>query len=476
MRHSALREVTQRDRAEGTPRTDVRGVLGSLFPESEAPVPRAPALRVLGALVQILALGLGVALLLLRVPGLPSWDGIYGEDYWMFFPQALTQPWHLFITFGGYEELLPRVIAQIATYFPLGQVSRVFAVSGAFVAAASGLFVYHASAGHVRSRLLRAVLGAAVPLMPIALMEVVDSGTGAPWFLLPAAFWALLWRPRTRSGMATAALVAFAAASSEVITVLFVPLVAARLYVLRRPREHAVTAGWLAGCLVQLPMVLSGFLAGKSRLNQQPGTLGHSLAFYAHEVVLPSFGWHLAWRLQSFAGRPEATVIAAIALTVIVGVIFATQPGNRAFVLTAVLAGFVFPVLATILTPKVAAYPVILPDLESGSRYSILPIFLFESVAVVGVDHLLRRRDNGERGPRRRWTSLPVAIAVAALVAVLASSWVADFRYAGFRSEKNWNWAPIAAQWQRDCAVSQSGEIAEKAATVHWILPCNRLR
>jgi hypothetical protein len=149
---------------------------------------------------------------------------------------------------------------------------------------------------------LQAVLGAAVVLMPVAVIEIADSTVNAPWYLLLATFWALLWRPRTRTGMAAAALVAFAATSSEIVCVLFAPLVAARLFVLRRPREHAVTAGWLAGCLVQVPAVLSSFHSGQSRVGQL-GSLGHSLAFYAHEVVLPAPGWHLAWWLQSFAGK-----------------------------------------------------------------------------------------------------------------------------------------------------------------------------
>jgi hypothetical protein len=44
-------------------------------------------------------------------------------------------------------------------------------------------------------------------------MEIADSGVNAPWYLLLAVFWALLWRPRTRAGMAVAAFVAFAAAA-----------------------------------------------------------------------------------------------------------------------------------------------------------------------------------------------------------------------------------------------------------------------
>jgi hypothetical protein len=481
MTESAAAETT---RAGNTaPRRPVRpaasGTLAGLFPAA-APAPsRAPARRALSVAAQTVAVGLGALLLLARVPGLPSWDTIYGEDYWEFLTQALQQPWHVFIQFGGYEELLPRVMAQFALYLPLRQASRVFAVGGALVAAGCGLFVFHASAGHIRSPLLRALLGTAVVLAPMALMEIADSGTGSPWYLMLAMFWALLWRPRTRTGMAIAALVAFAAMTSEVIVVLFAPLVAARLFVLRRPREHAVTAGWLAGCLVQLPAVLSGYFSGQSRLTRQPGTLGHSLAFYAHDSVLPSLGWHLAWRLESLAGKNGATVIVAVILTAVIGAILVAQPGSRPFVVTAVLTGFVFSVVSTTLTPNVATYPLVTPSLESGSRYSVLPIFLFEAVAIVGADYLIRRRDGGRprAGARRwRWPGPGPAIAVAALVAVLAASWVADFRYASFRSRASWNWAPIAARWEHDCEGSASGEILVKAGVLWQTLPCDRIR
>jgi hypothetical protein len=471
----AVPEATHPDEAaQDAPRQrpGVRGVLGELFPAPAAARPQTPGRRLLLVVAQIAAVGLGAVLVLERVPGLPSWDTIYGEDYWKWFTQALQQPWHLFVTFAGYEQLLPRVIAQFATYFPLAQVSRVFAVSGALIQAACGLFVFHATAGHIRSAFLRAVLGTTVVLMPMALMELVDSAVGAPWFVMLVLFWALLWRPRTRTGMVVAALVAFTAASSVLTCVLFAPLVAARLYVLRRPGEHAVTAGWVAGCLVQVPEVISGYLSGQSRLNRQPGTLGHSLAFYAHDIVLPSFGWHLAWRLQSFAGRSGATVIVAVILTVIIGSIFVTQPRNRPFVVTAVLTGFVFTVFSTTLTPLVAMAPVT-TDLESGSRYSLLPIFLFESVAVIGVDYLIRQRDAGHR---RRGTSLRPAIAVTVLVAVLGAGWVADFRYNGLRNDAAWKWGPIAAKWQHDCAHSRSGEITEKAGAIFQTLPCDRMR
>lgn len=261
--------------------------------------------------------------------------------------------------------------------------------------------------------------------------------------------------------------------SSEVIVFLFAPLVAARVFVLRRPREHAVTAGWLAGCLVQLPAVLSSYDSGQSRLHHQPGALGTSLTFYAHDSVLPALGWHLAWRLAAFAGRNGATVMVAVILTAIIGAIFVTQRGNRPFVVVAVLTGVLFSVFSTTLNPHVATYPVVTISLESGSRYSVLPIFLFEAVAITGVDHLVRRAGGAHR---RQGTRLQPAIAVCALVVALAAGWVADFRYASFRSRASWNWAPIAAHWQRDCEHSTSGEITVKAGAFFQTLPCDRIR
>jgi hypothetical protein len=457
----------------GGGRLDLRGLLGDLFPEPAVPS-QLTGRRPLRVVAQVAAVVIGAVLLLERIPGVPSWDTIYGEDYWEFGTQALQQPWHSVVSaFGGYEELLPRLIAQVATYLPLAQESRWDAVCGAVIVAGCGLFVFHASAGHIRSAALRALLGASIVLMPIATMEIADSAVGAPWYLMPATFWALLWRPRTRTAMAVAALVAFAASSSEVVSVLFVPLVAARLFVLRRPRDHVVTAGWLAGCLVQVPGVLSGYLSGQSRLNRQTGTVYHSLAFYVHDTVLAALGWHVAWWLRSLAGKDGATVIVAVLLIVVLGAILMTQPRNRLFVVACVLTGFVFSMFETTLTPHVVTYPVVAFDLESGSRYSVLPIFLIWAAVIVGVDrYVLRRRESVHRPGGM---ALRPMVTVAVLVMVLATSWVADFRNPGFRSDANWDWGQIAASWVRACEHSKTGKITVKAGASFQTLPCDRI-
>ena len=448
-----------------------REVLGGLFPV----VPEAPTVarstRVLGIVVQVAAVGIASGLMLLRVPGLPSWRTIYGEDYPVFFTGAIQQPWHL-IQYAGYVQVLPQTIAQIVRYLPLADASLAFAVTGAAIAACCALFIFHASAGHIQQVKLRALLAVALVLLPTAPLEIIDSGVDTIWYLLAALFWAMLWRPRTPAATAVAGVIGFVAAASNVLAVLLAPLVAVRLYVLRRPREHVVSVGWLAGCIVQVPFVIQGIHGGRSRLGgHRHATPGQSLAFYGHAVLLPSLGWHLSWWLRSLAGVNGATAIAVAVLVVIFGAILATQPQARPFVVTALTTGFVFAVISVTmyLNPAIVKP---LPTYQDGSRYTVLPTFLIVSALIVGAGHALR---SPARGHRIHGTSFKPVMAVAALVVFLASTWAVDFQYAGLRSQGVLNWAPIAAKWEHDCAHSSTGKIIESTRLGYKTLPCRNI-
>jgi len=265
----ASRHPQRSDRAMPRPRPaagGLRDALGELFPSvPEAPA-RAPGARLLGAVVQVAAVGIASIAMLLRIPGRPAWRTIFGEDYFWFLTGAIQHPWR-WSAYAGYVQDLPRFIAQVVSYLPLTDASLAFALAGAVVAASCALFIFHASAGHIESVKLRTLLAVALVLLPIAPMEVIGSGVDTPWYLLPALFWAMLWRPRTRPAMAVAAAVGLLTMASIILAALLAPLLAARLYVLRRPREHAVSAGWLAGCLVQAAFVIPLALHGRSRLH-----------------------------------------------------------------------------------------------------------------------------------------------------------------------------------------------------------------
>lgn len=462
-----------------------RARLGELFPESPEPAPSSPLPRLVAVALQAALVLAAVPLMLLRSAGRPVWDTVYGEDLGIFLVQAIQHPWHLFIPYAGYLQLFTRLLANVVMSFPLKEAAREFAMAGALAAAGSALVVYHASAGHIRSRWLRLVLAAAVVLLPVAPLEIVDSGVDLTWYTMIALFFAALWRPRTRTGMAVAALVAFITASANTMAVAFTPLFAIRLFVLRRPRDHVVTAGWLTGCALQVPVMLAAIADGdKSHLTTGWGTPHDSLAFYGHDVVLPAAGWRLSWWLRDLMGTRDATVLMAAALAVVFGTILARQARSRVFVLTALVSGCLFSVLAATLRPWTGITPAA-PYHEPGARYTTLLIFLLEAAAIVAVDHMLRadtRRlvsagpgeagPDGVRGISRR---LLPALAVVTLVAVLASAWTADFRYCGVRGNVR-PWAPQAAHWKHACRHSTSGDIAVWTSWGPARLPCDRLR
>ena len=223
----------------------LRDALGELFPSVPETPARARGARVLGVVVQVAAVGIASIAMLLRVPGRPAWRTIFGDDYFKFLTEAIQHPWH-WSAYGGYVQVLPRFIAQVVSYLPLTDASLAFALAGVVVAACGALFIFHASAGHIESVKLRALLAVALVLLPIAPMELIGSGVEAPWYLLPVLFWAVLWRPRTRPAMAAAAAVGFLTMASNILAALLATA-ACRATVRAAPSTGARSERGLAG-------------------------------------------------------------------------------------------------------------------------------------------------------------------------------------------------------------------------------------
>ena len=466
--------------AGGTVRR-VRAALSVLFPEAPEPRPgpgdaaRPAGRRAVYVAIEVAAVCTGAAVLLPRIAGVPSWDSVYAEDQGVFLFDALARPWHLLVPFGGYEQLMPRLVGQLVSYLPLADAAVPYALAGAGIAALCALFIYHATDGWIRSPWLRALTGAALILLPLAPIEIADSAVGAPWYVLTALFFALLWRPRNWAGMTAAALVAFAAASSEILAVIYAPLVLLRLVALPRWREHAVTAGWLAGLLVQLPVVLESYARHTQRLRSLARPV-QSLGFYFHHVALRALGWRVSVRLVQIAGLNGATVIVCAIL--VAGLCWALVTGSRqsrVFIAVALITGFVQSVAAATVVPVVIrqqyqAY------FEGGSRYAAMPIMAMTAAAAVAVDARLRQAsaEGGDRNALIRQS--PRALAAAAVLAcVLALSWVLDYRYVTQRMFWG-HWQPVAERMLTACEHSTSGTIT----TWTWgnstiTIPCSRL-
>jgi hypothetical protein len=442
----------------------VRAALAGLFPVPDEPAPRAGLARWAFPLARVIAaalvIALGAAVMLARLGGRPAWDTAWAEDPAIYLPQALAHPWHLLQSYAGYLQLVPRLIGQAAALAPARDAAAVFAAGGAAVTAACGLFAYHASAGHVRSRWLRVLLGLSVLLLPVAQLEVADNGVDTIWYLLAALFWAALWRPRSRAGAASAAAVALAAAASSSLALFFAPLFLARaLVVPRRPREHAATAGWALGCLLQAGVILTSHT---SRLVVHDPVV--VVRYYGYEVLLPALGWHLSWHLRDIAGETGAAVIAGAVIIAVLAVAAVRMPGRcRAFVVTAMAAGLVTTAVSAL--GWGGAVRVVTVAAEPAARYSTLPILLIDAALIVAADACAARWRPGPGSARFRSASLRSAsfrsvVAVAAVTAVLAAGWATDFRYPVARTAgRAANWQLTAAAWLSRCEQDPAGAI-----------------
>lgn len=506
------------------PVTGASGPLSALFPVAEnRAAPRGPARTAVLVAAYLVAIAAGAVVLVVRIGGRSPLDSIWAEDGTVFLPWALAHPWQLFVPYAGYLELLPRLIGQLAASLPVRDAATVFTISGVVVDSAAAVFVWHASAGHVRSGWLRTLLPAAVLLLSIAPLEIADSGVNAAWYLLFALFWAALWRPQTRSGMALAALIGFLSAATEPLSVIIAPLFLLRLIALRRVREHAVTAGWAAGLLLQLPVMHS---AHRSRLgNLAP--FKTSLGFYLHDVVLRFPGWRLSWSLESALGRNGATVLVGIVLAVLLGAIVVLSGARiRIFTAAAVGTGFLLAITGATVSNWVGVYHVFESD-EPGSRYTALPTFLLEATLIVAVDALLTRARERRSGyeaedpdpyaapyteatyaeapyagapyPEAPYPEAPYAgilqepgsragrnaprfaavVAVVVLVAGLGAGWVTDFRNADGRGATP-SWAPSVAYLLTTCQDSGPGgtvDMTMREAPHRTIaIPCANIR
>jgi hypothetical protein len=460
----------------------LRAALDPLFPvtpDDEPPRPPQapdPGRRLLSVAIQVAAVCVAAGLLLLRVARIPAWNSIYAEDWGIFLIYAWQHPWHLFVPYNGYEQLVPRILGQFASMLPVQAVAAFYAVAGAVIAACSALFVYHASAGFIRFRLLRLTLAAALVLLPIAPLELVANGVNASWYLVAAFFWAVLWRPRSRGGMAAAAILAFLTAASEPVVIAFLPLLAIRVVVLPRLREHAVTAGWLAGLAVQVPVIADSYVNHTQRLSGALAPPARVFAYYLHTVVLRALGWHLSWRLEAIAGQNGATLIIGAFLLVVLGWAAITLGRQvRLFAATAVLFGFVLMVASTAITSYLVKFPPVLSPVsfEGGSRYTVTPILALVAAMIIAVDTYLRR---GGTTRLSLLTMRPRAIcAVGALAVVLAAGWATDFRYVTQRTTLG-PWRPKAEAMLTRCEHSSTGTITVSAwYDRHVVVSCSRL-
>ncbi len=363
-------------------------------------------------LVLLLALlAIAIILQLVRVGPSASLNSLWAEDGSIFLQGALTQHFYdvLFNTYAGYLVVVPRLIAEIASHFPLRSAAAVISVLSASVVACSGLIVWKASAGHIANPYLRGTLALLTVLVPVGGLEVVDSASYVSWYMLFAVFWILLWRPATSWGALFASLFIVAAALSNPGVWFFIPLAALRALTVRNGRDLAIVGSFAIGAGVQIPIALGHPSA------VEPLWTHDIWVVYLQRVVdgaplglrLGGIGWaHLGWSLPI-----------AIAIAWLVGLGLGARNASRGSRYVATIAILTSLCMFVVSLYERAVGPAMLwpggVHNANGGRYSIVPALLLVSAALVLVDGSRR----GNREPRGiSWAiATPVTILLVAL-------------------------------------------------------------
>jgi hypothetical protein len=169
----------------------------------------------------------------------------------------------------GYFVVGPRLLGELATFFPVGWAAAVLSISSAMICALLAVQVYAASGAHLASRLARCAVAAPLLVAPVAetmFMEIYNRPVCLHFFALYTLFWVLVWTPATRTGRVGALVTVGLTAVSSALIVGFLPLAAVRAFV-RRDRLSFVMFGLvLAGSVLQVASSMLG-LGEVSRTN-----------------------------------------------------------------------------------------------------------------------------------------------------------------------------------------------------------------
>ena len=228
----------------------------SLYPVSTG---RGVSFRVAG--LGLLFVAAMTAISISRVGGPGALDSVWAEDGAVFYQATFHHSFFsaLFTPNNGYLEFLPRFLMGLVSLLPVSRAAAAIALTGTVLSSAMALLVYHASAEHIRSRVLRATLAIVTALPVFGAGEISNNIVNLQWFLLYVTFWMLVWNPQAVGRRAVAAAVLFLAVSSDPIPTFFLtPILLARLWCRPWRESRWQVYGVAAGLVFQGLAMLHG--------------------------------------------------------------------------------------------------------------------------------------------------------------------------------------------------------------------------
>jgi hypothetical protein len=211
-------------------------------------------------LIAVVCVIAGAAISLSRTVGAGSLNTIWIEDAKFLLNQSLNESFGNALTspISSYYQEPARVFTEIAIHFPLSWAPGVMSVFAALEYMMYGLVAYIASGPYLRSPWLRLLIAAPVCALPLAYTQVNNDLVTVQFFGLFGAFWTLLWLPGTRAGKILSPLVMATVSWTAVLSIVFFPLVIARLIVDRSKNAWALAILWAGGVWLQMSETVLG--------------------------------------------------------------------------------------------------------------------------------------------------------------------------------------------------------------------------
>ncbi|WP_157769017.1 hypothetical protein [Pseudarthrobacter sulfonivorans] len=152
--------------------------------------------------------------------------------------------------YAGYLHTIPRLISAISYLAgPLESCAVLMSFFSCAVVASISVAVFHLSAALVDSREIRLMLALIPVFVPVGPLEVLGNAANLHWYMLWLVPWLLIYEPSRWKGKAVLLIVTFAAATTEIISGIFLPLA---LWQCFRRRQYAAPIGLVAGLVCQL--------------------------------------------------------------------------------------------------------------------------------------------------------------------------------------------------------------------------------
>jgi hypothetical protein len=388
------------------------------------------------------ALAIGTAASILRQPGAGALDTIWAEDGEIFLTQAVRDGAGAFTTsYAGYYHLVARLVAGVAALLPPAQAAAALAVGAALVTTVFAVAAYALSGEYIASTVGRLVVSVPVAVLPMAQGDVLNSPANLHWTGLYVLFWFLLCRPASTAGKVLACAGIVLVVGSDILTGVYLPLVA---FVLWFHRDRYAVAKAVAFVLPLAVQVL-GLLTGASeREGLAPDPVRAVTGFVLRTVPTALFGER--WVGQAISTR--SLLLAALAWLLIGAVLLL---GLR----KVVRPRWTLVVAAGVHSALVYIAPVALSGIATP-RYNVAPALLV-LVTLVAL--------------------LNDAIGVRALAALLLVVCAVNFRVDNARADgPDWHTGLRGAE--AACAAGPAGTVSVEVTPLaapgwHVALPCD---